>query len=99
MQTSQPSVFARDHTFFGVCEALGEDLGFSPVLLRIAFAVGLFFSPVGALAAYAGLGMLVAFTRFVAPNPRQPAAAEAEASPISAEQPEAHAEQDMALAA
>ena len=94
MQTSQPSVFARDHTLFGVCEALGEDLGFNPVFLRIALAVGLFFSPVGAIAVYAGLGALVAFTRFVAPNPRQAAVADAEAARV-----EAQAEPDMALAA
>jgi phage shock protein C len=95
MQTAQPNVFARDHTFFGVCEALGEDLGFSPVFLRIAFAVGLFFSPVGAVALYAGFGLLVAFTRFVAPNPRQ--AAPAEAAPAATA--EAPAEPELALAA
>lgn len=97
MQTAQPNVFARDHTLFGVCEALGEDLGFSPVLLRIAFSVGLFFSPVGALAAYAALGLLVAFTRLVAPNPRQPAVTQAETAPAAAAPVEA--EPEMALAA
>jgi phage shock protein PspC (stress-responsive transcriptional regulator) len=97
MQTAQPSVFARDHTFFGVCEALGEDLGFSPVLLRIALAVALFFSPLGALAVYAGLGLLVAFTRFVAPVPRQAAAPEAEAG--RSEPAETQAEPELALAA
>ncbi len=99
MQTAQPNVFARDHTLFGVCEALGEDLGFSPVLLRIAFSVGLFFSPIGALALYAALGLLVAFTRLVAPNPRPTVAAEAEAVSITAEQADAHSEPEMALAA
>lgn len=99
MQTSQPNVFARDHTIFGVCEALGEDLGFSPVFLRIALSVGLFFSPMGALAIYAGLGLLVAFTRFVAPNPRQAAVAQAGAAPAEAADDEARAEPEMALAA
>ena len=99
MQTAQPSVFARDHTMFGVCEALGEDLGFNPVFLRIALAVGLFFSPAGALAVYAGLGLLVAFTRFVAPNPRQAAVIEVEAEPIAADPAEAQAEPELALAA
>lgn len=97
MQTSKPSVFARDHTIFGVCEALGEDLGFNPVFLRIALSVGLFFSPWGALAVYAGLGLLVAFTRFVAPNPRQ--AVETEAARVEADQTGAQAEPEMALAA
>jgi phage shock protein PspC (stress-responsive transcriptional regulator) len=97
MQTAQPNVFARDHTLFGVCEALGEDLGFSPILLRIAFSVGLFFSPVGALAAYAALGVLVAFTRLVAPNPRPAAVSQAETAP--AIPTPAEAEPEMALAA
>ena len=99
MQTSQPSVFARDHTFFGVCEALGEDFGFSPVFLRIAFAIGLFLNPVAVIAIYAGLGALVAFTRFVAPVPRQAAAPGNDAAPISADPAETQAEPEMALAA
>jgi phage shock protein C len=96
MQTVQPSVFARDHTFFGVCEALGEDLGFSPVFLRIAFAVALFFSPLGALAVYMALGALVALTRFVAPVPKAAIPAEAEAK---AEPAETEAQPELALAA
>lgn len=97
MQTAAPSVFARDHTFFGVCEALGEDLGFSPVLLRIAFGVALFFSPVGTVGVYAALGLLVAFTRFVAPVPRQAAAPDADAGGAEARETEAGPE--LALAA
>lgn len=98
MQTSQPSVFARDHTIFGVCEALGEDFGFNPVYLRIAFSLGLFFSHWGALALYAGLGLLVAFTRFAVPNPR-PKASEADSGPIAEARAETRAEPEMALAA
>lgn len=96
MQTAMPSVFARDHTLLGVCEALGEDLGFNPVFLRLAFALGLFIHPVAVLAAYAGLGLLVAFTRLVAPNPRRPATIQEE---VAAEPEVAQAEPEMALAA
>jgi phage shock protein PspC (stress-responsive transcriptional regulator) len=99
MQTVQPNVFARDHTIFGVCEALGEDLGFNPILLRIALSVGLFFSPIGALAVYTGLGLLVAFTRLVAPNPPQAAVIEADSEPGAADPVEAQAEPELALAA
>jgi len=97
MQTSQPSVFARDHTILGICEALGEDFGFNPVFLRIPLAVCLLLNLWAVVATYAGLGVLVAFTRLVAPNPRKPA--QAEAAPVAARQPEAQAEPDMALAA
>lgn len=97
MQTSQPSVFARDHTILGVCEALGEDLGFNPVFLRVPLAVCLLLNPWAVVATYAGLGVLVAFTRLVAPVPR-PAASEV-AGPTAADRAEAQAEPDMALAA
>jgi len=95
MQTSHPSVFARDHTILGVCEALGEDLGFNPIFLRVPLAVCLLLNPWAVVATYAGLGVLVAFTRLVAPNPRMPAATEAAA----ADRVEAQAEPEMALAA
>jgi phage shock protein C len=97
LRASPQKIKARDHTIVGVCEALGEDLGISPILLRIAFAAGLFFSPFGALAAYAALGALVALTRFVAPEPKPAEAAEAEA--VAAEKAEAPADPEMALAA
>lgn len=99
MQTSQPNVFARDHTLFGVCEALGEDFGFNPVFLRLAFAVGLFLHPLAVLAAYAGLGVLVAFTRFAAPDPRPAASTGSDSDPAVAN-PAAQTEpEEMALAA
>lgn len=97
MQTSQPSVFARDHTILGICEALGEDLGFNPLFLRVPLAVCLLLNPWAVAATYAGLGLLVAFTRLVSPNPRQ--AAVAEAAPAAADRAEARAEPEMALAA
>lgn len=96
MQTSQPSVFARDHTILGVCEALGEDFGFNPLFLRVPLAVCLLLNPWAVAATYAGLGVLVALTRLVSPNPRL--AAEA-AVPAAVERAEAAAEADMALAA
>lgn len=97
MQISQPSVFARDHTLLGVCEALGEDLGFNPVFLRVPLAVCLLLNPWAVVATYAALGVLVAFTRFVSPNPRPAAQPEAEAAPVAADRTEA--EPEMALAA
>ncbi|MGQ0558538.1 MAG: PspC domain-containing protein [Sphingosinicella sp.] len=89
MQTFQPSVFARDDTFFGVCEALGEDLRFNPNLLRVAFALLLFWSPAAAIGGYVGAGLLVAITRWVVPNPRIPMAVETlETGPRNDDEPE-----------
>lgn len=88
MQDYQPSVFARDDTFFGVCQALGEDFRFPPTLLRMAFALALFWNPLASLGAYAAAGMLVALSRLLVPNPRLPAEA-----PVFADgAPEAQAE-------
>lgn len=76
MPNSQPSLIARDHTLFGVCEALGEDFGFNPLLLRIPFAVLLLWNPVAVIGTYLAAGILVAASRWLFPNPSaEPAAA------------------------
>jgi phage shock protein PspC (stress-responsive transcriptional regulator) len=84
MHSVRTSLLARDDTFFGVCEALGEDFGFNGQYLRAAFAVAIFFNPLGAIGAYAGLGLLVAVTRWIAPDPK-PAAGAPAAAPARAE--------------
>jgi phage shock protein PspC (stress-responsive transcriptional regulator) len=87
MQQVQPSVFARDHTFLGVCEAIGEDFGFNPIWLRLVLPVLLFINPAATIGVYLGAGALVLATRLLVPNPRaaapQPAA---EAAPPPAEE-------------
>ena len=95
MQTSQPPLWARDHTLLGVCEALGEDFGFNPLFLRLPFAVLLLWNPTVVIATYFGLGALVLVTRWLAPNPRRAAAPEPAAQPATA----ANSDPDMALAA
>ena len=95
MQTSQPNVFARDHTILGVCEALGEDFGFNPTFLRVPLAVLLLVNPTAVIATYLGLGVLVFLTRWIAPNPK-PAAETVAAEPASAAN---EVEQELAVAA
>ncbi|HZG44648.1 MAG TPA: PspC domain-containing protein [Allosphingosinicella sp.] len=80
MQTSKGNLFTRDDTFFGVCEGLGEDLRIPSNLFRVAFALGFFFSPQGAVITYAALGVLVLVSRLVFPAPRA-----ARRSPVVAE--------------
>lgn len=92
MQNTQPSLFARDDTFFGVCQGLGEDLGISPNLLRLALVPALFFNPVATIGGYAAAGLLVLLSRKLFPNPRvteapvaaEPATVEAEVMPLAA---------------
>ena len=76
-------LFARPDTFFGVCEGLGEDLGFHPNLLRVALAGLLFWNPPAAIGLYAALGLLVALTRWLVPEPR-PATPQVEANTVEA---------------
>ncbi len=67
MHTVPPSLIARPHTVLGVCEGIGEDLGFNPVILRIAFASGIFFAPMAVVGVYLALGVVVAASRWAFP--------------------------------
>ena len=100
MTSAPTSVFFRDDTFFGVCEALGEDFRINSNILRVVFALGLFFNPLGAIAAYAACGVLVLATRLLVPDPRlkaEPAQVDPEADQAIAEQ--AQAWEELAVAA
>ena len=63
--TNQTPLPLRSDTILGVCEAIGQDFGFNPTYLRLAFIAPLFVAPVPAIAAYLGLGVVVAATRFL----------------------------------
>jgi phage shock protein PspC (stress-responsive transcriptional regulator) len=58
----------RAHTILGVCEGIGEDFGFSPVLLRIPFAAAVLWSPTITLATYFVLGAVVFASRVLFPR-------------------------------
>jgi phage shock protein C len=79
MQSYQPAIFWREDTLFGVCEALGEDLGFNPLWPRVVLSVGLLWDPLAMIYAYLGLAVIVLFTRLIFPNPRAAVRPEAEA--------------------
>jgi phage shock protein PspC (stress-responsive transcriptional regulator) len=87
---SKPNLLLRDDTFFGVCEALGEDLGFHANWLRAALAVLLLYNPLAAIGAYAAAGAVVAFSRLVVRS-RRPATV---AAPAEAEQVALHADNE-----
>jgi phage shock protein PspC (stress-responsive transcriptional regulator) len=82
-QENQVALPLRSHTILGVCEAVGEDFGFNPVLLRIPFAVGVLWSPTLTFAIYFALGAVVLASRLLFPKPK-PASANAPASELSA---------------
>ena len=55
----------RNDTILGICEAVGEDFGFNPLYLRLAFIAPLFFAPVATIVGYLGLGVIVGATRLL----------------------------------
>ena len=83
----------RNDTILGVCQAIGEDFGFNPLWLRLVFIAPLFFQPTMTIAAYLGLGLVVAASRYF--FPRALAQTAIEAAPVEA----AAEEQPMAIAA
>ena len=60
----------RNHTIFGVCEAIGEDFGFNPVFLRIPLAAMVIWNPLVAFGSYFGLGAVVLVSRLLFPRPK-----------------------------
>ena len=73
-QENQVALPLRSHTILGVCEAVGEDFGFNPVFLRIAFALPVIYAPMLTIAVYLGLGVIVLASRLLAPRPKRKAA-------------------------
>lgn len=98
MQTARRNPLTRDDTLLGVCQALGEDLGIHPNLIRIPLAAMLLWNPAVVLGLYLGLGALVAFTRWISPDPR-PAAAAEPAEAVEAAVPAATRGDELPIAA
>lgn len=99
-----PLPLSRDDTLLGVCQALGEDLGFNPFWLRAALGVLLIVQPVAVIAAYLAAAVAVALLRWLVPNPRSAedeaeARAAAERDAIYAEAPAPAAAEPLPIAA
>lgn len=99
MNRSHNVFLGRNDTMLGICEAVGQDLGFNPDWLRIALGIALLFNPLGVVAAYAALGIAVFASRLVAPSKPQ-----RQSVPLAAQVPAAVAVNDadepvLALAA
>ncbi|MHC9416969.1 PspC domain-containing protein [Sphingomonas citri] len=82
MTDTTPPPAPRDN-LFGVCAAVGADLGFNPLWLRAAFAGALLFSLEAVLATYAALGVIVLASRLLFPDRRR-APATTEITPLPA---------------
>ena len=62
---------AAHDNLFGICNAVGEDLGVNPLWLRLAFATTFIFDPVVVIASYFALGAFILVARVVFPRPRK----------------------------
>lgn len=96
MENETTNLFRRRDTFFGICEAVGQDFGFNPLWLRLAFVAPLFFFPVQTFIGYFALGLVVLASRltFPAKATAQPAPSAIEVTAQQAEKTE-----ELALAA
>lgn len=86
MQAQENSVALpmRSYTILGVCQAIGEDFGFNPVLLRVPFAATVLISPTWAIVAYFVLGAVVLASRLLFPKAKVAAAETATERPSAA---------------
>lgn len=87
---------AKDN-LLGICNAIGMDFGFNPLLLRVPLAATIMFSPLWTLIAYAAMGLAVLASRLLVRSPRRPAQTRAPAvidRPVTV-----GAQQELALAA
>ena len=60
----------KPDNILGICEAVGNELGFNPTWLRLAFLPVLFFAPLVMVSAYLALGVVVLASRLIFPKPR-----------------------------
>jgi phage shock protein C len=70
--TNQTPLPLRHDNILGVCEAIGQDFGFNPIYLRLAFIAPIFFAPAAAIGSYLALGLVVTATRWLAPDQTAP---------------------------
>lgn len=68
---SGENLFLRDDTFFGVCEALGQDFHIPANLLRLGLAPLLIWNPLATVVGYLSVGIVIAAIRFLFPNRRR----------------------------
>jgi phage shock protein C len=70
----QPALPFRADTMLGVCEGIGQDLGFNPTYLRVVFASLFYFDPAIVVGSYLALGAGLAIARWLYPVPAAPVA-------------------------
>ncbi|WP_447931572.1 PspC domain-containing protein [Sphingopyxis fribergensis] len=96
MENETTNLFRRRDTFFGICEAVGQDFGFNPLWLRLAFVAPLFFFPAQTFIGYFALGLVVLASRLIFPAKT---AAQPAPGAIEVAAPQGEKTEELALAA
>lgn len=62
------NIVFRNDTLLGVCESLGQDLGFNPNFLRVPLGVGIIFAPLLMVSIYLAMGAVAFASRTLFPT-------------------------------
>ena len=65
---TEPHAPAKPDDLLGICAAIGEDLGFNPLWLRVAFGAGILWNPAVIVGTYLALGLVVLAMRLLFPD-------------------------------
>lgn len=79
------NVALRNDTLLGICQAIGDDLGFNADFLRVPLAAGIIFAPALMVGIYLALGALVFVSRTFFPDRVQRLARAATVPTVEAE--------------
>jgi len=96
---SQRNLFFRPDTIFGACQGMADDLGISPLFIRIPLASLILVSPELALGIYAALCVVVLASRMLFPVRKAEVAVAAPAAVVAAPVEAANEERELAAAA
>ena len=58
-------------SLFGICQSIGEHVGFNPLYLRLSLFVLMLFNPIAMACTYAGLGAVVGLSHLIFPKPEE----------------------------
>lgn len=83
----------RSDTLLGPCQALGEEVGFDPTLLRIGLCAMLFWNPAIVIGGYVGAAAFLALIDWLFPR-RRDAAEQVPAQIAAVDAPAAPADRD-----
>ena len=90
----KPNLMLRNDTILGVCQAIGDDFGFHPNILRIVLSLGIFWNPAYVIGGYLAAGLVIALTRWIFPD-----VVTVVAQPAEAAEPANSHEESLRLAA